>query len=375
MRVVINGWFWERPATGSGQYLRHLVAAFADLPAKCAVRVLLPGIPPPPALGPVTFQTLPVRPGHRGKVLWEQVAVPRAARQMGADVLHVPYWAPPLRAAMPVVVTVHDLIPLLLPEYRGGAAVRLYTHLVRVATTRAAVVLTDSEASRQDIVRHLRVHASRVQTIHLAASSAYRPEPSPGDAHVLAALGLQPGYVLYLGGFDARKNLQAVCTAFAQLSQVVSNARLVIAGKLPSGDSAFAPDPRRLAREAGIPASAITFTGFVPDAQVPALYRGARVFIFPSTFEGFGLPPLEALSCGVPVVASQASSLPEVVGEGGLLVPPMERAALVHALQRLMTDDGLHADLRRRALQQAARFSWAQTAKLTLAAYGAGCST
>jgi len=369
LRVVINGWFWDRPATGSGQYLRHLVTAFADLPARCALQVLLPArIMPPPTVGPVTFHALPVRPSNLGKLWWEQMTVPRAARKLGADVLHVPYWAPPLHAPMPVVVTVHDLIPLLLPAYRGGMRGGGYTRLVCAATTRAAWVLTDSEASRQDIVQHLRLPAARVQAIHLAAAPAYRPEPAPEDAQTLMDLGIQSGYVLYLGGFDVRKNVRAVCAAFTQLVQVVPDVHLVIAGQLPSRDSDFAPDPRRLAREAGILPSAVTFTGFIPDAQTPALYRGARAFIFPSTFEGFGLPPLEALSCGVPVVASNATSLPEVVGAGGVLVSPTDIAGMARVLQRLLTDDALHTELRRRALQQAARFSWSRTAELTLAA-------
>lgn len=372
MRVAINGWFWARSETGSGQYLRHLVAAFSALPATWDVHVLLPVHSVLPVSSTrVTFHALPAGHGNVGKLLWEQVTVPCAARQMGADVLHIPYWAPPLCAAQAVVVTIHDLIPLLLPEYQGGLLVRLYTRFVCATTTRVALVLTDSAASRQDIVRNLHVPPSRVQAIHLAAAAAYHAVPRREDAQTLSDLGIQPGYVLYLGGFDVRKNVRVVCAAFARLLQVVPDARLVIAGKLPSCDSVFAPDPRRLAQAAEIPASAVIFTGFVPDAQTPALYRGARVFIFPSTFEGFGLPPLEALSCGVPVVAGNTSSLPEVVGDGGVLVSSDDVTGMVQALHRFLTDDVFHAAMRQRALRQAKRFSWSQTAELTVAAYQA----
>ncbi len=394
MRVALSGWFWDRPETGSGQYLRYLVAALAGYAPASQFTVLTP-IPPSPEVAcasNVEFLVVPGKNTNLGKVWWEQVPLPKAARQLGVDVLHVPYWAPPLRAALPTVVTVHDLIPMLLKPYRGRSLVRLYTVFVRAASPRATLILTDSEASRRDIVEYLNVSPDRVQTVYLAVDRIYVPlgatdstdqteeasaevrslrcEISAAqDAAVLAQLGVQPGYVLYLGGFDVRKNVGGVCAAFARAVQSVPDARLVIAGKLPAVDSAFAPDPRRLAQEAGIPAGRVHFVDFVPEAAKPALYRGARVFIFPSIYEGFGLPPLEALACGTPVVGSRAASLPEVVREGGVLLDPADVDGMAAALVRLLTDDAFHAELRRRAIQRAARFTWETTARETFAAY------
>jgi glycosyltransferase involved in cell wall biosynthesis len=144
---------------------------------------------------------------------------------------------------------------------------------------------------------------------------------------------------------------------------------LVIAGRLPRQDTTFTPDPRRLIQERGLDANLVRFTGFVDEADKPALYRGATAFIFPSRYEGFGLPPLEALACGTPVVGSNVSSIPEVVGDGGILLSPDDVQGMANALAQLATDANFRAELSRRALTQAGRFSWERTAQETLAAY------
>ena len=371
MRVALSGWFWNRPDTGSGQYLRQLLVRMAGLQDAPELLLLAPPehLNDQVALSGVKALPLLAPPGAWGKVWWEQVVLPNAVQPLKADLLHVPYWAPPFFAATPVVATVHDLIPLLLPAYRGGAAVQLYTAIVSRASRRADLLLTDSEASRADIIQHLGLPSVRVQSVPLAAEERYTPKPSADDERLLDELGLHPGYVLYLGGFDVRKNLSAVFGAFAQALRAMDDALLVIAGKLPEQDTAFAPDPRRLAREADLSMSHVQFTGFVPEKHKPAIYRGARAFLYPSRYEGFGLPPLEALSCGVPVVASNAASLPEVVGDGGVLAAPDDVETMGRALHRLLTDEAFYDDLQVRALQQAAQFSWDATITETFKSY------
>jgi glycosyltransferase involved in cell wall biosynthesis len=321
------------------------------------------------------FHPIPCPRSNLGKVWFEQITFPRACRRLHVDVAHVPYWAPPLRPAIPTVVTIHDLIPLLLREYRGGPLVRLYTALVGYAARSATLALTDSGFSRQDIIAHLGLAPDRVRAVYLAAGEGYTPTPAPTDADVRARYSLPERYVLYLGGFDVRKNVAALIEAYHRATPTIGGTHpLVIAGRLPENDTPFSPDPRRLTRERGLGERVVRFIDFPDDADKPALYRGATAFIFPSRYEGFGLPPLEAMACGTPVVGSDASSIPEIVGEGGLLLPPDDVEGTAQALVKLATDARLRAELSRRALAQATRFSWEQTARETLAAYQTAAS-
>jgi len=379
MRVAINAWFWDSPTTGSGQYTRRLVEHLVAL--EPGLEVLLVA----PKRWGFQVSTLKFRASDRPeletwnlkpetnpllKVWFEQITFPRACRRLNAALAHVPYWAPPVLPSVPTVVTIHDLIPLLLPEYRRGLLVRLYTSLVSISARRASLAITDSAASRQDIIARLGLSAGRVHVVHLAADERYTPAPVPGDREVRARYRLPERYVLYLGGFDVRKNVAAVLGAYRWAGPAIGkDCPLVIAGRLPQEDSPFAPDPRRLARELEVDERTVRFTGFVEEADKPALYRSAVAFVFPSRYEGFGLPPLESLACGTPVVGSDVSSIPEVVGEAGVLLLPNDVEGMAQALIRLATDDGFRAELSRRALAQAARFSWERAARETLAVY------
>ncbi len=373
MRIALSGWFWDRPETGSGQYLRRLVEVLPEIAPEVEFLLCLP--PERLSAGEIsTVKMVPVAAprGNVGKLIWEQVLLPRAVSRLRADLLHIPYWAPAALSSCPQVVTIHDIIPALLPAYRGGAAVRFYTALVSATSRGAAQVLTDSEAARGDILRVLGLPPERVRAILLAADPAYHPEPTPADQAVLARYQLTPGYVLYLGGFDRRKNLETGAAVMARVQQgLAEDARFVIAGRLPAQDSSFAPDPRRLLRAAGMHPDTVSFLGMVPEADKPALYRGARVFLYPSRYEGFGLPALEALACGTPVVGSQASSIPEVVGAGGVLTDPDDAAGMAGAVLHLLVDDAFYTELRREGLAQASRFSWKATARATWAVYQA----
>jgi glycosyltransferase involved in cell wall biosynthesis len=316
MRVVVNGWFWDQLATGSGQYLAGLAAW---LPAAArdvewvAVRwgrapAIAGGIPPG---WQVEWVSTPVDriSGNLAKVWFEQVTFPQACRRLAADVAFVPYWGSPWVCPCPVVATIHDLIPLLLPLYRGGPLQRAYSALVSATARRAHAILTDSAASRRDIIAHLGIAPERVHAVHLAVGPEYRPvTDSAALEQVRARYGLptEP-FFLYLGGFDARKNVGAVLRGYVRLladADLSAPApRLVIAGKLPRADSAFAPDPRPLAAELGL-GDRVQFTGWVEEADKPALYSLALGALFVSEYEGFGLPVLEAQACGCPVITS-----------------------------------------------------------------------
>ena len=375
MQVLLGGWFWGKGHTGSGQYLHALCRTLPRVRPDVETILAVPkGTPTPCGTASVPLPLERISP-NLAKVWFEQVSLPALARKLGVDVLHVPYWAPPAFHSTPTVVTIHDLIPLLLPEYSGGLLGRLYTALVSRTARRTDLILTDSDTSRQDILLRLHVPPERVRRVWLAASHDYRPVRDETILRkVFSKYHFPDRFFLYLGGFDIRKNvgtLLAAWKAYAEKSQ--SPVPLVVAGKLPEADSDFTPDPRRQAEELGI-RDGVVFPGWVAEEDKPAVYSAALAFAFPSRYEGFGLPVLEAMACGTAVLASDASSLPEVVGNAGVLLPPGDISAWSDALGRIDADKAWRKKLEDAALSQSARFSWEKAALETAQAYEAACS-
>jgi glycosyltransferase involved in cell wall biosynthesis len=306
------------------------------------------------------------------KLWFEQIGVPLAATHLRADLLHVPYFAPPLRAAMPVVATVLDIIPLLLPEYRGGRAVRAYMRLVARAARRADHVIAISDDSRRDIIRQLSCPPAQVSTIPLAAGPQYRRldpiDRAQAAAQVAERYGLRKPFVYYVGGLDARKNVTTLLRAWQRLRHAGGPAAtLAIAGRALGADARLFPDIDALIAELGIADSIRRID--VPREDNLLLYNAATAFAYPSRYEGFGMPPLEAMACGTPAVVAAASSLPEVVGDAALLVAPDDVSAWASALWRLLSDATLRDDLRARGFERAARFSYERVARSTLDVY------
>jgi glycosyltransferase involved in cell wall biosynthesis len=268
------------------------------------------------------------------------------------------------------VVTIHDLIPMILPQYRGNVWVRLYTSLVASAASRARLVLTDSQASRRDILARLDLPERRVQVVYLAPAPQYRPiEDSAVMEAVCRKYDLPETFVLWLAGFDVRKNVQALLHAYTWVfSALGDDYPLVMAGGLPARDTPLFPDPRRIAAELGV-SPAVRFPGWVDETDKPALYSAATVFAFPSYYEGFGLPILEAMACGTPVVTSNAASLPELAGAAAFQIDPHDPRRLGAAIIALCVQENLHAEMCAKGLAQAAQFTWEKTASETLAAY------
>jgi glycosyltransferase involved in cell wall biosynthesis len=382
MRVGINGYFWGQETTGSAQYLGELLRALAAYAPDDVYTLFVPdgrgqasrasdsGVPQKP-FSECSAPALVARNENLAKLWFEQVSFPRACRAVRVDLAHVPYFASALFPQVPTVVTVHDLIPLLLPLYRGDARVRAYSRLISWSARRAAAILTDSQASKRDIVRLLRIAQERVHVVYLAAESRYRPvEEVAVLAAIKAKYALPERFFLYLGGFDQRKNIGTLLHAFAEARKQISAEppRLVLAGQLPKEDTLFSPDPRRMIRELGLENHAQCI-GRVTEEDKPLLYSAAEWFVFPSIYEGFGLPPLEAMACGAPVIASLASSLPEIVGEGGILADPLDTAAWAQALVWAWSQREMRAPFRERALAQAAQFSWTKAAQETYHVY------
>jgi len=385
MRIAINGMFWGQPNVGSGQYLHGLLGALKrDAPGHEYI-LLLPAYQQQLTLARLNVQTFQRFDGDRlavvvrtpfdgrnenlAKLWFEQIGVPRAAARLRADLLHVPYFAPPLVSPIPVVATVLDIIPLLLPEYRGGTAVRAYMRLVARAARRAQHVIAISDDSRADIIDRLGCAPEQVTAIPLAAGVQYRPlDRARAAAEVAERYGLCGPFVYYVGGLDARKNVPTLLCAWARLRHAGGPvAQLAIAGRALGNDTRLFPDLNGMIAELGIQDSVARID--VPLADNPLLYSAATAFAFPSRYEGFGLPPLEAMACGTPVVVSSASSMPEVVGDAALMAAPDDVPGWAVALWRLLGDAALREDLRRRGFMRAAQFSYARAAHATVDVY------
>jgi glycosyltransferase involved in cell wall biosynthesis len=374
MKIGINALFFQHPATGSGQYMTHLLSALAQIDSQNEYVLLGPQpVETSQNAFPYHVQPLPdfaAKNANVGKVVWEQFTGPGAAQKHGVDVFHVPYFAPPLFPRTSTVVTIHDVIPMRLPAYQPDARVKTYMRLVARAAHNATQIITVSEHARRDIIDALKLPAERIRVIYEAAGEEYQPVTDPEIlAKTRARYGLNERYIFYLGGLDQRKNVPQLVRAFSHVHRLLGdpNLQLLIAGNPDQQKGPLFPDPRPVAADLGMTGQIIY--RFVEEEDKPALYSGASLFVFPSLYEGFGLGPLEAMSCGAPVVCSNRTSLPEVVGDAALLVDPDNTQELIEAMRRVLSDEALQTDLRARSLQRATQFNWQKTARETLAVY------
>jgi len=299
--------------------------------------------------------------------LWrEHVLLPLACRRERVDLLHCPKSAIPFFAPCPTVVTLHDLIPIRHPETEKFVA-QLYWRLqIPIAARRSSFIITDSEHARGEIMADFRVAPERIRSVMLGFNPAMLAQRSPAEGMaVRSRYGLPEEYLLYVGTIQPRKNLDTLIAAYAQLRRSRTGLqKLVIVGRKGWLYERLFASIDRL----GL-ADAVIFTGFVPDEDLPFIYDGAAVFAYLSFFEGFGLPPLEAMACGVPVVTSNTTSLPEVVGDAGIAVPPADTGQVAAALARILDDPELAAALGARGRERARMFSWDAAALETLEIY------
>ena len=294
-----------------------------------------------------------------GRVGW---TLKRVAARARVDTLQVQYFAP-LGYRSPLVVTVHDLAFLHLPESIPPALRLLLRVLVPRSIARASSVITGSEFSRRDIEACYPASRCKVTVIRQGVDARFHPRGTEETRAVLRRYGLEPGFLFSVGRLNRRKNLARLLRAHARLPDLGAPAvPLVVSGKPDYGHDAA---PGR----ASAPTDGVRFMGLVPDEDLPAFCSGAAAFIYPSLFEGFGLPVVEAMACGTPVVASDRASLPELTGDAGLSVDAESVEALAGATARILTDRTLAQDLRRRGLERSRLFSWDVTAERTLAVY------
>ena len=299
--------------------------------------------------------------------LLEQIEIPWRLWRAGVDLFHSPHYVLPLLVTCPSVVTIHDCIHLMFPQYLPN---KLAIHYARFfmwwATRRARLVMTVSEASKRDILHFFNVPPEKVVVVHNAIDERFlTPPPDIELQRVRERYQLQHGFVLYAGNIKPHKNLVRLIEAFSQVRQgPFQELKLLIIGD----EISKLPALRRAVHQLKLHKH-VRFLGYIPDETLAVLYRSAEVFVFPSLYEGFGLPPLEAMASGTPVVTSNTSSMPEVTGGAAVLVDPYDVGSIVDGVRRVLTDPSLAAELRRKGPLRAREFSWARSVAKTKEIY------
>jgi glycosyltransferase involved in cell wall biosynthesis len=363
MRIAIDARLWGEPRSGIGRYTRSLVEALVRDPQAASFVLYLDR--ETSVLPPATEARVLPWPQ---RLLWTLWALPRDLRRRPVDLFHgVTGFELPRGARCRLVTTVHDLIPARLPAlvpWRHRLAVRL---LLGSALRHASRVIAVSEATRRDILERYRIAPERVVIVPEAADSRFAPPAAADRARVRRDYGLDGPYVLFVGLLEPKKNLGTLLRAVARLARAgrFRPATLAITGAAGWG----VEDPAVAAARLGC-GDVVRCLGPVPDGDLPALYGEALAFVFPSLWEGFGLPVLEAMAAGAPVLASRRGALPEIAADAALLVEP-EEAALAEALDRLLGDAPLRARLREAGFARARAFSWERAARETMAVYRA----
>jgi len=299
--------------------------------------------------------------------LHEQVEMPSKIDRLNLDLVHIPHYNVPLACRTKVVVTVHDLNHLFISstELRSVVVYWYASFMLRAALKKAIKVIVVSQNTRSEVLKHLNAPEDKIEVTYEGAEESYRPLKDETRLQAVKdKYGITGRYILYVGMIRPYKNVGGLIRAYSRL--VVRDVyRLVVVGKK---DDRYYPEFTGLATELGLRKEVI-FTGYVEEADLPYLYNGADLFVLPSYREGFGIPILEAMACGTPVVASYASSLPEVVGDAGLMVDPDDVDGLSAAMGKLLTDESLKAEMVKRGLARVKAFSWDEMALKTLATY------
>lgn len=371
MRIGIDYTAAVNQSAGIGRLVRSLVHAVAEIDHKNQY-VLVHTAPNPgrspevPQAPNFTVRELRFRERFM-TALWHRFNVPLAIDLVTGpvDIFHAPdFVLPPVRRGIKII-TVHDLAFLIHPECADERLRAFLEHAVPSSAARADFIIADSENTRNDVICLLDADPERVFVVPGGVDSSFSPADPEAVEQVRAAYGLDQPYILAVGVIEPRKNFPRLIDAYnrLRLRSDLPN-QLVIAGSR----GWLSEETFRQADRSAFP-SDIRFTGYVPEADLAALYTGADVFAFPSLYEGFGLPVLEAMACGTPVVCSNTSSLPEFAGDAALLVPPDDTDAIADALQRACEDDLLRDDLRRRGPERARCYQWQRSAERLVEVY------
>jgi len=355
---------------GIGTYIRNVLRQLARLD-RTTEFVLLARPEDAPALSTLgqNFRTVAETAGNYS--LAEQLKIPLALRREGVTLFHAPHYVLPPLVPCRSVVTIHDCIHLMFPQYLPNRLAFGYARAsIAAAARRATRVLTVSESSKRDILRFVDAEPSKIDVIYNAYDERFAIEPKEEDVvRVRERFQLHDEFVLYAGNVKPHKNLERLIDAFHLVRKSgLDHLKLVLIGDEISKYAAL----RRAVHRHQLH-QYVRFLGYVPEETLAVMYRLAGVFVFPSLYEGFGLPPLEAMASGTPVVTSNVSSLPEVAGDAAVLVDPYDPGAIADGIRRVLTDESLRGAMRQRGLDRARQFSWEQSVRRVRDIYGDVC--
>lgn len=386
MHIGINGWFYSMPYTGIGQYTVNLVNELAVLAAgKHEITVFCTSESHAgslPKLPNVRYHTVDKKSRSNDivDILEFEYLLRKETIKSQIDVLHTPYLCSALLHGncFKHIVTVHDVIPMVLRKYRGSWIRQLYLWHAEHWINKADLIITDSVHSQTDIHTYLGIPRDRIKVIAISADPVFEQGIEETKLYdVKEKYSLPDEYILYIGGFDFRKNVKTLLEAYAEIRKKGTVETLVLAGK-------FNPSEKQLKRGLveNIPEIVedlqlqdfVKFIGAIPQEELPYLYKMAKLFVYPSRYEGFGLPPLEAMMCGTPVLACNRSSIPEIVDREDLLFDPDDPKKLSEKIQRLLADDKLRHSIGEWGIKKARTFSWSGAGGATLDLYEKFCS-
>ncbi len=361
MRIAIDARLVSYALGGISQYTMRLVNALASLSSESEVLVLESQRANGEAAWPEAVRRVRlITPPHNR---FEQFTLPMELLRVPADVLHSPDFIPPFRRRCRSVITIHDLAFVRFPHLLTAESARYYGQVGR-AVQSADRVIAVSESTRQDILELLEVAPEKVTVVHSAAAPECRPLSPEEQRERRAVLGLPERFILFVGTLEPRKNLPTLLEAIPTLWREHHVPLVVVGGKGWLYERVYMTlDRLRLTEEQ------VQMVGAVPSHELADYYGCATCLVMPSLYEGFGLPALEAMACGTPVVVSNVSSLPEIVSDAGLLVDPEDVDGLADALGKLLSDEEMRGKLGRLGLQRASTFSWDRTARETMQVY------
>lgn len=359
MRIGIFSSVLNAARTGIGNYTSHLISGLASYAPSDTVVLIndrhTDGFSNPEI---VIRNPLPLFRTYG----WYPYATLRIRSHPGVDVIHNPYQVPTwFSPGHPYVITIHDLTPILFPDEHPRGVPAFFRLLLPRTLRDAGMIIADSGSTKSDLMHTLHIPEEKIRVVYPGVDSRFRPAD---DCGIREKLRLEGPFILTVGTIEPRKNLVGLLNAYRELRDGGIRHRLVVAGGLGWRYDRIFPTVRSLGLE-----DSVTFTGYVDSADLPALYSAADVFAYPSLYEGFGFPPLEAMACGCPVVTSDVSSLPEVAGDAAILVNPRDSSAIAAGIRELLGDESLRADMSRKGREQALRFSWERCVRETAAVY------